>query len=86
MATARFGGPTTCPGACDACAPKAPPPNDPLEAHIAAHHFQGDMVAFPADFGQEKSEPAKLGLLAWYDCKHCEAWAEDLPELDDLID
>jgi len=57
----RTGGPEKCPRPCTEC-----PDRD--------HHFSDAMVEFAAN--EPDHEAAKLGAIAWYVCKHCDAWRE----------
>lgn len=68
----RQGGPETCPRPCDECAG-------------GGHHFADPMIEFAES--EPDHEAAKLGIAAWYVCKHCDAWREypdeDGEEADD---
>ncbi len=55
-----------CVISCDACS--------------GHHHW---LPAFPDDeapgaLGASRHPAEALGLVAWFDCKHCEAWCEDI--------
>jgi hypothetical protein len=81
----REGGPAACPRPCGECNP--------------GHHFSDAMIDF-ADDGEEapdceayevddgdkaRAEATAAGCVAWYVCKHCDAWREWTvdAELDD---
>lgn len=64
----RRGGPATCPtGSCSECVG-------------GPHHFNTAMIEMAED--EPEHPAAKLGIPAWFPCKHCDAWIEDLDEDD----
>lgn len=70
------GGPEECPRRCTECA------GEPGE-----HHFSEAMVE--NGHASPEHEAAKMGIEAWYECKHCDAWLEygdDEGEADDECD
>lgn len=69
MDNLKRGGPETCPKPCGVC-------------EGDEHHWI-DVCPNPDDSDDEDlahEAYAKHGLLAWYACKHCEAWIEDVEE------
>ncbi len=56
----RRGGPTMCPSPCSEC--------------TSDHHFSDAMVDFAEELPEH--EAAVAGIVAWFTCKHCEAWEE----------
>jgi hypothetical protein len=61
------GGPEVCPAPC-------------VDCPDAKHHFSEEMVEF-AD--EQSSHPAaKIGVDQWYECKHCDAWREELDDAE----
>lgn len=64
------GGPARCPtGPCDECA--------------GPHHFNDGYAAF-AD--EDPDHPAaKAGHEAWWECKHCEAWKNEVADEIDRL-
>jgi hypothetical protein len=71
MDDVKRGGPETCPRPCDVC-------------EGGSHHW---LEAFPDDDeGAEHPAHAEHGLEAWYGCKHCDAWVEDVEDDDDAFE
>ena len=66
----RTGGPDICERPCGEC--------------DADHHFSEGGLAMADE--EPEHEAAKLGILAWYGCKHCPAWREWTDNMDEEDD
>lgn len=65
----KSGGPEQCPKPCGVC-------------EGVGHHWI-DVCPNPDDVNDQNLQHEAFkthGLLAWYGCKHCDAWAEDVEE------
>ncbi len=72
MDAMRRGGPRKCPRPCGVCE--------------GGDHHSMDVCPNPDDPDDEglRHEAYKdHDLLAWYDCKHCDAWVEDVDDAED---